>query len=478
MSNSKSILKNTAIFGSVKFISLVIGLVRTKLAAVLLGTQGVGFFGLIAATIELIIGIFNAGIPTSMVKYLSVSTDEDLPKKFYIARKITLGLAILGLLFCFIFAEKLSDFTFGTNDFRWAFQLLSIAVFTRILLIAFNSYLQSRIYLKTLANAAIVGNILGIFCTIPLYYFFRIDGVVYNIVAIALIDILVIYIAFRKIKQPVKKVSHQEFSQDSKNILTESFYYSFAGILAVLSAYIVQIYIRKSGDLDELGLFVTGNTIINQYVAIVFMSMSYDYFPRISKAAKDIVQLNKEVNQQLKIGLIVLFPILLWLLLLCDWVVRLLFSKDFLGSVSYVEIAILGVFFKMISWILAYTLIAKSQKKIFVINEFIFTILYIGIHLYGFQNNQITGLGIAYSVYFFLYLLAIFFICKYKTKVEMNSQNFKISVLFSFLILFSIIIKIFVTNPIAVNVLLGILTIFASIWSLRQIVNIYAIKNH
>lgn len=461
------------LFGSVKFISLILSIVRTKLTAMILGTQGVGFLGLISATIELIIVFFNAGIPTSLVKYFSISSEEEVPRRLYIARKIVIILSGLGLVFCFAFAGQLSKLTFGTSHYRWAFQLLSLSVFFRILLILFSSYLQGRQYLKKLANAQIIGSVLGVLLTIPLYYLFRMDGVVYNFIAIALIELLVVYLSFRKINQPIEKVDKKFFKTEAKKITKESLYYSLSGMFSVLSVYIVQIYISKNANLSQLGLYVTGNTTINTYVSVVFVAMGMDYFPRITKVANDLQKLSREVNQQLKIGMIILFPVLLGLILLSSWVVPLLFSKDFVSSAFYVDYASIGVFFKMFSWAMSYTLIAQSRNRIFVLNELFFTILFVIISVVGFDYGSLSGLGIGYSIYYILYALAVFIICKFYTKVYAEKNVLSLFLLLSIIIIIAIGIKTFLLHQVLMNVLLVMMVISASIWSLAKIKKIY-----
>jgi O-antigen/teichoic acid export membrane protein len=74
-----SILKYTALFGGVQGLAIVVGLVRNKIIAVLLGTDGMGLQSLFNSTIKLVSDSTNMGISMSAVKYLSseLSSGDD-----------------------------------------------------------------------------------------------------------------------------------------------------------------------------------------------------------------------------------------------------------------------------------------------------------------------------------------------------------------------------------------------------------------
>ena len=55
------ILKYTGIFGGVQGLSILIGLVRNKFAAMLLGTAGMGLVALFNSTINMVVSAANFG---------------------------------------------------------------------------------------------------------------------------------------------------------------------------------------------------------------------------------------------------------------------------------------------------------------------------------------------------------------------------------------------------------------------------------
>jgi O-antigen/teichoic acid export membrane protein len=70
-SSYRQIFKATSLFGGVQVFNIIIGIVRVKFVAVLLGTAGVGIMGLLNAPLELIVSLTGLGIAFSAVRDIS-----------------------------------------------------------------------------------------------------------------------------------------------------------------------------------------------------------------------------------------------------------------------------------------------------------------------------------------------------------------------------------------------------------------------
>ena len=65
------ILKYTSLFGGVQMLNILIGLIRNKLVAVLLGPAGMGLVALFSSTIKLVVDSTNFGLHISAVRNIS-----------------------------------------------------------------------------------------------------------------------------------------------------------------------------------------------------------------------------------------------------------------------------------------------------------------------------------------------------------------------------------------------------------------------
>ncbi len=126
------VLKYTGIFGGVQGLNILMGLVRNKLVAVMLGPSGMGLMALFNSTITFISQATNLGISFSAVKHLSEEFDsgnaERMEHFIRVIRAWSLLTALFGMLVCMAVGPLLSDYTFSWGDHTLHFILLAPAV--------------------------------------------------------------------------------------------------------------------------------------------------------------------------------------------------------------------------------------------------------------------------------------------------------------------------------------------------------------
>lgn len=109
------ILKYTGIFGGVQGLNIVLGLVRTKLIALLLGPSGMGLASLFNTTVGFVSQATNLGVSFSAVRHLSSlydAGDEAALAHFVkVVRGWSLLTALLGMLVCVMIGPLLSQTT-------------------------------------------------------------------------------------------------------------------------------------------------------------------------------------------------------------------------------------------------------------------------------------------------------------------------------------------------------------------------------
>lgn len=470
----RNILQKTSVFGYVQLVSLLTGIVRSKIAAFWLGTQGVGILGLLSSSFSLIIAITSFGLPTSIIKLLSKETDDEtITRKIYVISKIICILGIIGSLLCFIFSKQLSSLAFDTDDFTWAFQLLSVSVFFKQIFSGYISIFQATNKLKLLANVNIIANIVGILITIPLYYYFRINGIFYNFLIITIVEVIIIYFALKYNNYAKIRVHKKEIIQEAKPILSSSITFSFTGTITLLSIYLVQVYISKAGNLEEVGLYVAAFTILNSYIGLIFVVMGNEYFPRIAKNNITSITLNLNVNQQLYIGLLIVIPMLLWLITLAPLVINILYSESFSDSIHLMKIASLGIFFKVFSWTLGYVILVKASNRFIILNSTIFNLAFLGLHVTGFYFFRLTGVAYAFSLYFFIHFIGNLFITHQMFNFRMNKEITNYLIISGALLVINILISLILESNLTSYIFNAASALIISLLALNKILYIY-----
>lgn len=76
MSQYRSILKATSIFGGTQVLSMLVTIIRSKFVAILIGSAGMGLSSMYMSSLTMIITIFGLGIGTSVVRELSACREN------------------------------------------------------------------------------------------------------------------------------------------------------------------------------------------------------------------------------------------------------------------------------------------------------------------------------------------------------------------------------------------------------------------
>src|SRR5258706_9748143 len=114
------ILKSSAFIGGSSVIVILIGTVRTKAMAILLGPTGVGLMGLYGSIIDLALSVAGAGIINVGVRQIAEavgSEDTDrIARSVAVLRRASIALGIIGALLVAVLAGQISRLTFGTGE--------------------------------------------------------------------------------------------------------------------------------------------------------------------------------------------------------------------------------------------------------------------------------------------------------------------------------------------------------------------------
>ena len=105
--------------------------------------------------------------------------------------------------------------------------------------------------LKFLAQANLIGSVVGLLISVPLYYFYRIDGIVPALIISSFASLIIAWSYSRRIKTEPAKVNRQETLSEGKSMLTMGFMLSLSGLIATAASYIIRAYISNIGSLDE-----------------------------------------------------------------------------------------------------------------------------------------------------------------------------------------------------------------------------------
>lgn len=414
----KQVFKATSIFGGVQIFSILINLVRSKLIAILLGTVGFGLAGLYNSPLTFIVSLTGLGIGVSAVRDIALAHESGdqtkLARTVFVFRRWVWLTGILGVLVTVASSFYLSELSFGDRTETFSFIALSITLLFASLSSGQSAVLRGTRRIKDTAKANLYGSLVGLFLTIPCYYFFGVRGVIPGIIIASIITLVFSWFYSRKIAIESVNVTWRETWSMGLSMAKMGVMMSLAGLISNAVSYIVVSFLSKNGDIETVGLYNAGWSITNQYVSLVFAAMAADYYPRLSGLVNDKTKFDDAVNQQSEIAILIIGPLMLFYLISLPILVPLILSNSFLGVLGFSRWVVLGMLFKGTAWALGFILLAKGNSKLFLLTEILANVLILAGYLTGFKFFGLEGIGIGFFVLYLIYLLIVLFIAKYK----------------------------------------------------------------
>jgi PST family polysaccharide transporter len=413
-SSYNQILKSTSIFGGSQILVILIGVIRNKMIAVLLGPVGVGIIGIYNSVIEMIRSAGGLGMDTTGVKEIAEADSSGDKELFYKTvswfNKWFRAMALCGAMACLIFSYPISIWAFEDSSFTFYIACLSVCVFLAILTMGRSSILQGMRRIPEMAKSAFLGSFFGMLISIPAYLLFGLDGILPAFVFSSLLSFLCVEFYYRKLHLKKIDISNKEAFESGLKALKLGLFIVIAGFIGTASMFFIKTFIARSIDMDAAGLFQSAWVITNIYLSLILRSMGSDFFPRLSAIANEGEKVRKLVNEQSYIILVVASPIIVGMLLFADFTLSVLYSSEFGYADAVLRWQVTGTFFKVLCWPVAFIMLAKNKGAAFLVTEIIFYLVYLlsGYLLFPKYGLEATGIGylIAYAVYLPVIILA------------------------------------------------------------------------
>lgn len=392
------VLKYTGLFGGVQGLIILIGLVRNKAMALLLGASGMGFSALMTSMQTFASQCTNLGISFGAVPRLSGYYEQDnqyrLEYYVMVIRLWSVMAAVLGLMFCLVASSFVNywSFTWGNHTLHYAMLGFSVAM------MAFTggetAILKATRHLGSLARIQIYTAIFSVVFSLPLYFIWGQSGIVPSILLIALAT-MVATMMYSYRFYPFRLSFRRSLFSEGAGMIRLGLAFVVAAAVGSASEMIIRSFLNVEGELVDVGLYNVGYMITITYAGMVFSSMESDYFPRLSAVSGDIPATNETANKQMEVSLLLLSPLLVGMLMFLPLLVPLLFSSEFQPIVGMAQVSVLAMFFKVLTMPVAYITLARGRSMAFLFLETSYYIVLVVAIVLGYRSWGIYGAGVA-----------------------------------------------------------------------------------
>jgi O-antigen/teichoic acid export membrane protein len=388
---SKTRLKSFFQFGLVNILRNLLGLVRAKTIALWFGGSGVGILGQYIALFNLQSKIAMFGATASMINSHHMAEEKSWDTRkllFYHFLIIFLSnLLVAGILFLNL--NKINTLIFANevdNDFLLVVIIVGVIYSATTYL---EMIVQAQKKFKLLSRGRNISIFIALLTCVPFIYFGGISGLLYNLAILYLVSFLYFFVMFRKDKLFI-------ISFPVKNDLPMIRYIFKVSITDLTRSFMVMgsILIGKTIIVNSLGMIKNGYLqsiwSIANYINVLSTGFMVYYFPIIN-SQKDHESIQEELNASFKLLISILFPLILFLMLIPRFLIIILYTKEFLVVAPYLNLLLLSKFLELFYYFYTINFLGRNQFRNFIKLEGLRSVFFIAVIKCFVSQFDISG---------------------------------------------------------------------------------------
>lgn len=408
----RAILKSSSLIGGASILNILIGMVRTKFVAVLLGPVGVGLLGMYSQIAALVSTVTGMGIGSSGVRQIAEAQgtgDQDrIARTVKTLRRTVWLTGLLGMLTMILGCTLFSRSAFGTYDFALPIALIGVTVLLGNIALGQSCILQGTRRIRDLAKVSVIGALNGTTLSIPCFYFWGQKGIVASLILTSAAMLATSWWYARRVAVKPVVMSFRESRVEAAQLLHFGVPLMFAALMTALSGYLIRALLVRQIGLDGVGIWQAAFSLSGVLVGFVLGAMGADYYPRLTAVAGDNVRVGEEVNAQTEIALLLAVPGLAATIIFAPLVITIFYSGKFDAAVNILRWSVYGVFGRVVSWPLGFVILAKGMGKTFFCAEAFASAFYVFAIWLCTRLWDLPGTGIAFLLLYVIYTPVVY----------------------------------------------------------------------
>ena len=412
----RRIIKSSSLVGGAQGVNLLIGMVRVKFVAVLIGPLGVGLAGTYQALIEFIGTFAGLGLQGSAVrdvaKAVASEDDERIGKTILTLRRMCWLSGLSGTALVVAFSGPLSRLTFGSLDHQWDIALVGCTILLTNIKGGQMALIQGMRRIADIAKLNVMGVAVGSIISIGLYYWLGVKGIVPAIVLLGLNQLIASWWFASKIVVPEVNMTWRESFRTAGGMVKLGVALMFNMLLISGVAYATRTLIAADISLVAVGMYGAAFSLSRKIVNFILQAMGADYYPSLAGVNDNHSKMRDLVNQQTEVALLLALPAVLAAIVFAPWLIRIFYTSEFTDAVVLLQIFSLGCLGRVITWPMGYIILALGRAKVFAATEFLsnsvhMILIVIGLNLFG-----LIGVAMAFALLYLFITAGMLFVSK------------------------------------------------------------------
>lgn len=410
------ILKSSSIAGAAQAVSLVVGMFRTKLVAVLLGPGGVGLIGLYESTFGLVGTLTGLGIGQSAVRQVAEAHGSgdvrQVGRTVCVLRRVCLFTGLMGAVLTACLANPLSFWTFGNTERALPICILGVTLLLTAISDGQSALLRGVRRIGDLARMQVISSLVTLVSNVALYAWLGERGIVPVFVVSAAVNLGFSWWFARRATLTLVAVSPRETFAEARGLVNLGLAFMFSSLLAAVVTLATRSLILRDFGIDANGLYQAAWSVSGVFAGFILNAMSMDFYPRLTAATGDGQLVNRLVNEQGEIGILLALPGLLATAVFSPWILQILYSSAFKPAAELLPWFVLGIFGRVVSWPMGFIQLAKGSARWFSVTQAVFHILHFAFIWTGLRLFGLVGVAFAFALAYVCHTVVAFLVAR------------------------------------------------------------------
>lgn len=382
-------------------VSQLIGLIRTKAVAVLLGPSGMGLVGLYVSAAGFMGTISLLGINQSGVRAVAEAASQgDMSKVSQVATTLRRACWITGAfgwLLTIAAAYPLSVWTFESPAHASVIALLGCSVLFTALWGGETALINGVRRVGDLARIQVYTAVITTVMAVGIYAVLRDRGIIPVIILTGIIQAAVAYFFARKIDLVSVSQTWVETALNLRSLISLGLAFMYTGLLVSLVGLGTRMLVVREEGLAANGFYQAAWMVSGMLATFILNAMGRDFFPRLTGVHGDGMQITRLVNEQIEIGILLGLPGLVGTVALGHWLTTVLYASSFAPAAELLPFFAIGVFVRLVSWPIGFVLLAKSLSLAFSAIASIFQVAQLALTFIFLAYFGLAGAAAAFA---------------------------------------------------------------------------------
>ena len=410
------IFRATSYTGGAALTNIVLGILRTKVMATLLGATGIGLFGVYGSITGLASTLAGMGIGNSGVRQIAdavaAGDEARIARTVLTLRRASWVTGLVGGLLLTGLSLPLSIVTFNDRTHWMQIAVLGFTIVIGSVSSAQSALIQGLRRMEDLARLSVIGGVAGTIVGLPLIWILGIEGIVPLMTVLALVGLLSSWSVSRKSVLVKVPVTWGESLTESKALLGLGFAFMISSLIAVVVAYLTRLIIVRRFGIEAAGHYGAAYSLAGIYAGFILSAMAADFYPRLTASARNHAAMNQLVNEQAEVALLLAVPGIMATLVMCPVVIHVFYAGGFDAAVPVLQWQVLGVLGRVVCWPIGFILLAKGDGRLFILTEVLAGLVHMFLIWILVPKYGISGAGMAFLGLYLYLLIFLVFTCR------------------------------------------------------------------